>query len=719
MKFQHTLAAGLCGIVAISGFAAAASPPTPKPRKTSERLETVADLTPEGLKLEAGYGAMLETLRAGLKKQIPTVAEAKQAELIALLKAELVGQKEIAELDKALRNSRTSEDRYNSLVENLRNAPSVVTKAEQELEKARALPDSDPTKAKLVADREKQVNNAKRNLAKLPGEVEKAKQAFENAGAEQARLTNELEAVSKSNTQAVATTLKALESYRLDPLLGSDKLDAKLAQFVILSEATPRFLAQFAQKGPDKKKLVDQLLADTPLMFQMVVADGAYWGKYGEAMEIYQSIRQASPKSADGVLQRLAVATSLVHGAPLWERHGGPTPGKTVDPLKRYFSYEKAILAGELDPVFKDLSTWELTFVVDGDVPAETLEWGRQWLRGYRPDLLKPAITELRYSQVVDHEIQYLSKFVSEDRPELAFMQNVLANGGICGRRAFFGRFILRSFGIPTTERREPGHATLAQWTPDGWLTYLGGNWGGRGSIDRYGRDLHFLASSQAREHEKEFMRVKRAQWIGDLMGEKRVFGFHDQNQEPQFWYAVSVAEQNRINHGKKTVPQYSMPAPTPTKPAPASASEITVDANGVITIPAVATKIPADNIGSAGWGKMNVVSFMESELGGMQLHYSRYGTTQALEYTFEAPKAGTYELTSRMIPTRWDMSFLVSANAAAPVTLPMPYNGGLWDTSEPIKIELKAGSNTLMLTRPEDMRKGVSIKDFTLTPVK
>jgi hypothetical protein len=71
------------------------------------------------------------------------------------------------------------------------------------------------------------------------------------------------------------------------------------------------------------------------------------------------------------------------------------------------------------------------------------------------------------------------------------------------------------------------------------------------------------------------------------------------------------------------------------------------------------------------------------------------------------------------MIPTRWDMSFLVSANGTTPVTLPMPYNGGLWDTSEPIKIELKAGSNTLTLTRPEDMRKGVSIKDFTLTPVK
>jgi hypothetical protein len=43
----------------------------------------------------------------------------------------------------------------------------------------------------------------------------------------------------------------------------------------------------------------------------------------------------------------------------------------------------------------------------------------------------------------------------------------------------------------------------------------------------------------------------------------------------------------------------------------------------------------------------------------------------------------------------------------------------GLWKTSKPIVIELKAGSNTLTFARPEDMRKGVAIKDFTLTPVK
>jgi hypothetical protein len=87
-------------------------------------------------------------------------------------------------------------------------------------------------------------------------------------------------------------------------------------------------------------------------------------------------------------------------------------------------------------------------------------------------------------------------------------------------------------------------------------------------------------------------------------------------------------------------------------------------------------------------------------------------------EYTFEAPKAGKYALTSRMASSRWDMSLLVSANGAEPVEMEIPFKTGLWETSAPVVVELKAGSNTLAFARPEDMRKGIAIKDFTLTPL-
>lgn len=719
MENNTYIITGLCGLALFSGFSDAAQI---KLRKAGDcSAETLVDLTPGGTRLEAEYTAMLNALREELKKEIPAVDDSKKAALIALLKAELGSAKQLEGVEKALRNSRASEDKYTALVEKLRTAPSRLAEDERKLEEALALPDGDPTKEKLVNDSRKRVEGSKTLLAKLPKDVEKAKVAMEKARSEEAALVKRAEDASKVSAGAKAETRKALDALRLGGLLASDKLDAKLARFIVLSEGNPRFLAQFAQQGTEKKQLLDELFSSTSLMLQMIVADGPFWGKYGEAMEIYQAIRKASPKAGEGVFQRMAVAVSLAHAVPLISRVSGDAKQATgfIDPVKRYLSYEKAFLAGELDPAFKDLSIWELTMVVDGKDPDETFAWGREMMRSYRPDIIRREHKDLRYSQVVDAEIQYTSQFVGEDRAELMFMQNILANGGICGRRAFFGRFALRSFGIPTVARREPGHATLAQWTPDGWLAYLGGQWGGRARIDRYGLDMHFLANTQARGNETDFLKVKRAQWIGDVMGEPRVVGVRDEKSQPEFWYAVSVIEQDRIADGKQTIIPNAIQPLIPTVEAPAKDRVVTTDNAGVITIPAVATKIPTENIASAAWGAHNAVSFMESNLGGMQLHYSRYGGTQVLEYTFDAPKAGRYELTSRIASSRWDMSLLVSANGSEPVEMPIPFKMGLWETSKQIVVELKAGSNTLTFARPQDMRKGIAIKDFTLIPVK
>ncbi|QTN32065.1 hypothetical protein HZ994_06875 [Akkermansiaceae bacterium] len=722
MKHHSSILAALCGFALLSVFAVAASPEAPqiKLRKDGNMKETLVDLTPEGIKLEAEYTAMLNSLREEIQREIPTVDDAKQAALIELLKAELGSQKELAAVDKSLRISRQSEDKYNALVEQLRSAPSRVTAAERKLQELVALPDSDPAKAKLVADQQKQLESAKKQLEKLPSDVEKAKKTFENAAAVQAELMKKVEAAEQAGMSAKVETRKALDSLGFGGILASDRLDTKLAQFVVLSEGHPRFLAQFAQESPTNKKLLDQLLSDTPLMLQMLVADGAKWGKYGEAVKIYQSILQASPKAKEGVLQRLAVATSLEHAVPMFMRNGDSPKNytETIDPLKRYLSFEKAFLAGELDPAFKDLTTWELTAVVDGEDPDEAHAWCREMMRSYRPDLIQRDYNDLRYSQSVDSEIQYTSSFVKEDRPELMFMQNVLANGGICGRRAFFGRFALKSFGIPTLARPEPGHATLVQWTPDGWLTYLGGDFGNRARVPPYGADMHFVATTQARENETEFMKVKRAQWIGDVMGEPKVYGMRDPKVVPEIWHAAAIIEQDRIADGKRPNRINPYKVPSPVTEAPAAERAVSVGTSGVITIPAVATKIPADNVARAAWGQHNAVSFAESKLGGMQLIYSRYGGSQLLEYNFEAPKAGKYDLTSRMASSRWDMSLLVSANGAEPVEMEIPFKAGLWETSAPVIVDLKAGSNTLTFARPEDMRKGIAIRDFTLTPV-
>ena len=103
--------------------------------------------------------------------------------------------------------------------------------------------------------------------------------------------------------------------------------------------------------------------------------------------------------------------------------------------------------------------------VVNGDEPDETLAWGREMLRNFRPDHVLNTNEGWRYVSLVSTDVKYGSGNVKYDRPELQKYQNILMNGGVCGRRAFIGRFILRAFGIPTVARPSRGHGALAHWT--------------------------------------------------------------------------------------------------------------------------------------------------------------------------------------------------------------------------------------------------------------
>ena len=49
----------------------------------------------------------------------------------------------------------------------------------------------------------------------------------------------------------------------------------------------------------------------------------------------------------------------------------------------------------------------------------------------------------------------------------------------------------------------------------------MGAGW----TSTQYDKDVDFLASSQARNNPEAYLQVKRAQWIGDVMGEERVYG--------------------------------------------------------------------------------------------------------------------------------------------------------------------------------------------------
>lgn len=523
---------------------------------------------------------------------------------------------------------------------------------------------------------------------------------------------------------------------QVEPLLASGRMDAQLVKAAVLVSATPAGLAEFAQQGPANAALIDRLLSDNTLMMQMLVAGGARHGRYGNAMRIYSDILAVAKKDPDGVFQRLALATALEHARPIPANNAvaegkdedddaptsAPAEGAAfIDPVKRYHHYEKAYLDGELDQYFKHLTAWEYRMVVGCDAPDDVLAWGRSMLKNYRPDLIQTNSDGWRYSSLVKTDVLYGSQDVKNDLPTLNPYQNMIKNGGVCGRRAFFGRFLLRSFGIPVWGVTQHKHAALSRWTPKGWVVNLGAgfqwSWWDKDEHPRSGVD--FLLETQARRLPDEYMRVLRAKWLSQTLGEK---AYNDRTYAAGgFWSAIAHHSARAIATSTKAVElapvgqdvAESNDSKEEVAVAPVTITEsdkkVSLAADGTITIPAVAL--------DKGKGKFVP---MKNTADGARLHIPReLKAEQQINYTVEAPKAGTYTLTARVVTVQSDQKLLVKTNGAqAAVEMPLPYTIGGWEQTAPVQITLTQGRNVITFSRPAPNR-GITVKEFILTPVK
>ncbi len=582
--------------------------------------------------------------------------------------------------------------------------------------------------------------------AALPTVDAQKKAAFETARAELGALKapreDDPEAVHRAYQAAKPLAeAKALDNARplladLESFLSSDKLDSKLMKAAILRHGTPAGLAEFAQESDAHKALLDKLFADEALMKQILKSGGANGGEYGEAMQVYSAILEASELARKpGILQRLALGTAL-HQPWLDEDKKGSVNGivfadhKTPDgQVARYIHYEKACLAKELDPQFKDFNAWECRFITNDPYTNEELTWVRSMLRQFRPDHITNPDQKWRYTRIVKSDVPYCS--TRNDESLGLPQQQAIALGGVCGRRAFFGRFVARAFGIPSRRSASTGHAAMNRWTPDGWVNNFGAWWshnhcGPHGGLD-------FYLDSQAREHEEIYMQVLRSQWIGNALGQEDVSIRH-YGQGGGFWDGLAFYQKRDVVEAAN-LEQAAADAELAALSAeearllgesdeilgdgaeveeieiPEEDKKIVVAEDGTITVPAVACTGPRNNT--------EKVAFLNSWDGGMQIHYQRLGERpELLKYTVEAPADGKYELALNVNTVSEKYEVIARINRRAMVNLMLPYTKGSWQHTEPDVIELKEGRNTIQLTFRAPNR-GVSIKDFQLKLVK
>jgi formylglycine-generating enzyme required for sulfatase activity len=497
--------------------------------------------------------------------------------------------------------------------------------------------------------------------------------------------------------------------------LADERHYEKMAKFAFLSHATPNRLAGFAQKGEEERALIGDLLNDDELVAQVMILGGA--GDYGQAMRNYRAIQKATKRSHGGFFQIWALAASLQYAHKHYVYSGIPTEESLV---KYYLNYLKAYDEGVLDPAFSKLggTGWNYRFVFPDVYTLEDIEWIRKVMRNYRPDHMRREY-RWRYCRIVRSDIPYCSRIMPA-RPDLNLsrIQDFFLEGGVCGPRAFVGQISGYAFGIPSRRAPSPGHGAMAHWTPDGWTTVLGPHFYFCSHIDGM-KPMEFLLLSQAQEDPEGFKQVLMCEWLGSALGEAapsnhgssggfwQLLGFYkkqaiveDEKIKDIGTTGEELAESN-VSSETEEVEQIEIPE---------EFRGVTVAEDGTVTIPVAACKSPKNG---------EKIRFMESVDGGMQAHYGIIGQRpELLAYTVEIPKAGKYEFRAHVCTVTVDRKALLRVNRRTLLDVDIPYTKADWMDTEPVELDLKEGRNRIGYTHYIP-NKGVSIKHFTLKPVK
>ena len=659
-----------------------------------------------GKRMKSGFNSDLKSLKEEISRALPKLGGNAVADLESATKALAEATVKADDAQKGLGQISAGK----ALIDHAKGkwiggATKDVAAAQAALKNAKTSAEKKAAESQLAA--------AEKNLAEGEAALKERTALFEKAKADEASLTKAHEKAQAELSKAKADEVAAVNTLMasMSSFLDNDSLDGKLAKAYVLSAATPDGLADFAEQSSENAAVVEQMLADEALMIEMIEAGGARFGKFGEAMKIFSVIQKVSPQAKSGVFRRLALATSLEHANPVTQKNSPNVKDQSsyVHPVKRYLHYEKAFMAGELDPAFKSLTTWEMRFVVNAEEPDEILAWGREMLRTYRPDHVYGPDYGWRYVSSVRSEVPYGSQNVQYDDPQNHQMQNIIRNGGVCGRRAFYGRFILRSFGIPTWGVTQKAHAALSHWTPKGWVVNLGAgyqhSWWDKDDVPLTGSE--FLLETQARAHAKEYFKIVRTKMVSLILGETPYS--ERRKVEGGLWSRVALYQSRMLAANAPDLGALGQELAEANEEEQKLHSEAAEKADrkiqendGAFTIPAVAHESTT--------GKS---ATMSSFSGGMQIH--AFGGFKT-EYKVKASWAGNYLLTAKVATAQTGQNFLFTVNDGQPTTQPVPYTIGLWQTTEPIPVTLKGGTNTLHFELAAGSR-GVTIKEFTLTP--
>jgi len=202
-------------------------------------------LTAAGNTLAEKYGALLKAAQAEIETALPKIDEQRKAAYMKTYEAEQAAEAEAKKKQAVLAANQGAAGMVAHRKNWVSKATTAVAAAQEKLKQAAT---DDARKAAQEA-----LEKEQKNRATGEEELKKSEAAVEMAKVEEPKLAGELKVAQDALAKAQGDTLKAVNELGLNSFLASDKLDATFAKYVVLTQATPRGLAEFACRARSRR----------------------------------------------------------------------------------------------------------------------------------------------------------------------------------------------------------------------------------------------------------------------------------------------------------------------------------------------------------------------------------------------------------------------------------------------------------------------------------
>lgn len=541
-------------------------------------------------------------------------------------------------------------------------------------------------------------------------------QLLENKGSQaeideaQSYVDQSNKALPKLKTKCIKAALKVFDKLDQDKM---DTLEDKLVKGAIIAQAGAEELAKFSAEGRENEKLVKRLFGDAELMRDMLRFGGPMKYKYGNAMKIYAECVDNMgniDKKLEKINKKIALACALELAAPTREFDSAVE----IDAIARYKHFEEAHRNGELDPAFPHFSVWEMRQIINCDAPNDQMKWVRDMVTNYVPHITFITDQKLRYTYILQSDVR-VRKPTWTASPRT--YQMILSGGGNQSINSWFGRFILKSFGLPAWGAKERKFEGYIRWTPDGWEPMNGTTWETCSWQDKTGEDFKIEIEARNKAPPQEYWKkLVMLQALADVVDgdPNSVPAYEKEVLHPErLWRSLSIVSMALLfqtepevkrtferkgrsvvkTRNEKYLELYELDKPD---------AEISVE-DGVVTFPA----------GRHGFSSGNIM-VIDSYGGGKQLNFLADGIVE-YEIPDDAPTK-KYKVTLEVCTVsakQTPLSLKANDSDTAVIKINIPYTVGKWSTTDAVELDAEPGS-VLRFSRPNGSL-GLAIKKIIL----